>query len=234
MANINLLPWRAEQRERRNREFVLQMVIVGLLSMLTAFLAWTFFNSQLENQREANDIVKQANTALDRNLTEIEELEKTREDIVSRMEVIQSLQGTRPVPVHLFDALVRTLPSNLFLTKISMQDKVLTLVGRADNPNTVSDLLRNLDNTRWLEDSAVKKISNVAPPVAPVQRSENGTVVVADPVAPEANYIQFELTSNLVEVNLAEEDKTDVPVSASAAAPNTNSPTPTPAPAKSS
>lgn len=204
MANINLLPWRAKERERRNREFILQMVIVALLSALASFMVWTFFNSQLESQREANSIVEQANTVLDRNLKEIDELEKTREDIVSRMKVIQSLQGKRPIPVHVFDNLVRSLPSALFLTKISRKDNTLTLEGRADNPNTVSDLLRNLDLTQWLENSAVKKIQNVSAPVVST-KAENGTVIVNKSVAPEAEYIKFVLTSQLVDMNLTED-----------------------------
>lgn len=212
MANINLLPWRAEERERRNREFVLQMLIVALLSMLLAFLGWTYFNSQLESQNEANEIVKQANTALDRNLEEIDELEKKRQDIVSRMEVIQKLQGTRPIPVHVFDSLVRKMPNNMFLTEISLIDKQLTLDGKADSPNTVSTLLRNLDSTRWLDSSAVKSIKTSAETYeteTQLERKEDGTVVSIKPVAPEADYITFKVTSNLVDVDLSEKVKTD-------------------------
>lgn len=208
MASINLLPWRVKERERRNREFLVQMLIVALLSMLLAFLAWTYFDRELSSQHAANDVVKQANVALDRNLKEIAELEKTREEIVSRMKVIQQLQGTRPIPVHVFDNLVRTLPANLFLTEISLSGKTLTLKGRADNPNTVSDLLRNLDLTRWLENSAVSSIVNSATPIEPVKLAADGSpvAIVAASRAPEEDYISFVLTSQMADVNLAEKD----------------------------
>lgn len=209
MARINLLPWREQERARRNREFVMQLVVVALLSLLAAFAAWTFFNAQLESQQEANAVVKQANEALDRDLEQIKELEKTREDIVSRMKVIQDLQGTRPIPVHVFDNLVRVMPANVFLNRISLRGDVLTLEGRADNPNSVSDLLRNIDLTKWLDHSAVKRIENVAPAAPASQRNADGKVIVIETPPPEAEYIKFVMTTKVVQTELDKAKEAD-------------------------
>lgn len=215
MARINLLPWRQEVREKRNKDFMTQMIGVGLVSLLLAFLAWTFFNQQLEQQQEANDVVKQANIALDRDLEQIKELEKTRTDIVSRMKVIQDLQGKRPIPVHILDTLVRTMPANMFFTNVNLKGKVLTISGRADNPNSVSDLLRNLDATRWLENSKVNNIeqntfNNIAARFGAGRQAEaNGATFeegLADKPA-ETEYVTFTMTTNIADINLIEDKK---------------------------
>ena len=45
MARINLLPWREEERARRNKEFITLVVAVTLLSLLAAFATWSYFNN---------------------------------------------------------------------------------------------------------------------------------------------------------------------------------------------
>ena len=84
MARINLLPWRQDERERRNKEFITLVVAVTLLSLLAAFAAWSYFNNELDDQFDANVLVEQKNVRLDGVLTEIDSLEQRREDIISR------------------------------------------------------------------------------------------------------------------------------------------------------
>ena len=64
MARINLLPWRSEERERRNKEFLTLVVAVTLLALLAAFATWSYFNNELEEQRDANDRIAQENSRL--------------------------------------------------------------------------------------------------------------------------------------------------------------------------
>ncbi|WP_227511789.1 PilN domain-containing protein [Psychrobacter sp. ENNN9_III] len=158
MARINLLPWRQEERERSNKEFITLVVAVTLLALLSAFAAWSYFNNELEEQRDANTLIEQENVRLDTVLTEIDSLEQRREDIISRMQVIQDLQGRRPVPVRLWDDIAKAIPSALYLNNLKREGELLTLTGLADNPNVVSSLIRNLDGSEWMDNSAVRNI----------------------------------------------------------------------------
>lgn len=91
-------------------------------------------------------------------LTDIDSLEQRRENIISRMQVIQDLQGRRPVPVRLWDDLAKAIPATLYLNNLKREGDLLTLTGLADNPNIVSSLIRNLDSSKWMGDSAVRNI----------------------------------------------------------------------------
>ena len=91
MARINLLPWRQAERERKNREFLTLAAGILLLSLLAAFAAWSYFNNTLESQQQANEAIKKENANLDKALTEIDTLEKQRDEMISRMKVIQDL-----------------------------------------------------------------------------------------------------------------------------------------------
>lgn len=201
MPRINLLPWRREERERRNKEFITLVAAVTLLALLGAFAAWSYFNNQLSDQRDANALIEQENSRLDVALKEIETLEQRREDIISRMQVIQDLQGRRPIPVHLWDDIAQAIPQALYLTTMKREGDLITLTGMADNPNVVSSLIRNLDNSKWMGNSAVQNIQQnitayqAAPEISAQVPSEDGAP--PRPVYPEDSYVQFVITTQV-------------------------------------
>ena len=199
MARINLLPWRQEERDRRNKEFMTLIVAVTLLTLLAAFASWSYFNNELDEQLDANALIEQENARLDTALTEIDSLEQRREDIISRMQVIQDLQGRRPVPVRLWDDLAKAIPPALYLTNLKREGDVLTLTGLADNPNIVSSLIRNLDSSKWMGNSAVSNIQqNIsAYETAPALNTTTTTGEQPRPVYPEDSYVQFVVTTNV-------------------------------------
>jgi len=200
MARINLLPWREEERARRNKEFITLVVAVTLLSLLAAFATWSYFNNELAEQLDANALIEQENARLDKALVEIDSLEQRREDIISRMQVIQDLQGRRPIPVRLWDDLAKAIPPALYLNNLKREGDVLTLTGLADNPNVVSSLIRNLDSSKWMGDSAVSNIQQniTAYQAAPVL--ENTVTTPGEqprPIYPEDSYVQFVITTKV-------------------------------------
>ena len=199
MARINLLPWRQEERARRNKEFLTLVVAVTLFALLAAFASWSYFNNELDEQRNANVLIEQENARLDKALIEIDSLEQRREDIISRMQVIQDLQGRRPVPVRLWDDLAKAIPPALYLNNLKREGDILTLTGLADNPNVVSSLIRNLDNSKWMGNSAVSNIQqNIsAYTPAPALNEPVTTDGQPRPVYPEDSYVQFVVTTKV-------------------------------------
>ena len=200
MARINLLPWRQEERERRNKEFITLVAAVTLLALLAAFATWSYFNNELEEQRDANALIVKENTRLDVILTDIESLEQRREDIISRMQVIQDLQGRRPVPVRIWDDLAKAIPSELYLTNLKREGDLITLTGNADNPNVISSLIRNLDSSKWMGNSAVSNIQQkiTAYQADPVLNAPATTTNEQPrPIYPEDSYVQFVVTTKV-------------------------------------
>jgi len=68
------------------------------------------------------------------------------------MRVIQALQGNRPVIVHMFDEVVRTLPDGIYYTSLSRKTDNLSIQGRAESNNRISSLMRKLDGSEWFMD----------------------------------------------------------------------------------
>ena len=82
MAKINLLPWRAELREQRKKEFITLNVAIFLLAVVCSGLVWMFFNAKLNDQMTANQQITSANTALDARLKDLDGLQAQRDEIL--------------------------------------------------------------------------------------------------------------------------------------------------------
>ncbi|UOH75295.1 PilN domain-containing protein [Acinetobacter schindleri] len=149
MAKINLLPWRDELRIKRNNEFVAYCVGALLLGMTAAGGSWFYYDQKLQDQEQANQLIISTNQNLDVQLKSLEGLQEQRDAIVERMKLIQGLQTQRPIAVHLIDEIVRVTPSDMYITRFVRSGDKFTIEGKAASPNTVAELLRNLEASTW-------------------------------------------------------------------------------------
>ena len=150
MARINLLPWRAERRKQRQKEFGVMAGLSALAAIALSFLIVSYYNGQISGQNVRNGFLKDRITEVDKQIAEIEELDKKKAKLLARKEVIEQLQANRSQMVHLFDSLVRTIPDGVILTSIKQDDKTLSLTGRSQSNSRVSTYMRNLEGSGWM------------------------------------------------------------------------------------
>ena len=150
MARINLLPWRAERRKARQKEFVGMLGLAALGGVLASFLIVTYYSGRISNQNARNDYLRGEITKVDTQIKEIEELDRKRADLLQRKQVIEELQASRSLMVHLFDELVRTIPEGVRLTSIKQAGSVLTLEGVTQSNARVSSYIRALEGSGWM------------------------------------------------------------------------------------
>ena len=150
MARINLLPWRAERRKSRQKEFVGMLGLAALAGVLVAFLVYSYYGGRISGQAERNDYLRGEITKVDGQIKEIEELDQKKSKLLARKEVIEQLQSNRSQMVHLFDSLVRTIPDGVTLTAIKQEGDILTLSGRSQSNARVSTYMRNLESSGWM------------------------------------------------------------------------------------
>lgn len=168
MAHINLLPWREELRTKRKRDFGVLVAVFALLTALLVVGVHLQINHMIERQEFRNQYLNQEIAKIDKIIREIQELEKTKERLLARMDVIQQLQGSRPQIVHLFDELVGTIPEGVYLTKFKQEGKGLVLDGRAESNARVSAYMRNIDASDWVgKPSLVVVQTSKGKPAAP-------------------------------------------------------------------
>ena len=150
MARINLLPWREERRKARQTQFNILAGTVAGAGAFTVFLLYVAMNTAISIQNQRNDYLSQQITLEDHQIKKIKGLQDTKQALLARMQIIQQLQQSRPIVVHLFDQLVKTLPPGVYLTGVTENGDNLTLDGNAESSARISTYLRNIDASPYL------------------------------------------------------------------------------------
>lgn len=145
MAKINLLPWREAYRGEKKKEFI---TLVGMVLVFAAVVAFGWdrvVNSQIESQFSRNQMLQSEITKLNKQVAEIDELTKRRQNLLDRIKVIQEVQGNRPEIVKIYDEFVRAVPDGVYFTEMVRRGEAISLVGFAKSNSRVSVLMRRLD-----------------------------------------------------------------------------------------
>jgi len=159
MAHINLLPWRAELRQQKKKEFFTVIGGAAIISAGIVLLVHIYVASLIDYQDSRNNLLKRETKVVEGKIKEIQDLEKQKEQLIARMRVIEQLQSNRPEVVHLFDEIAKLIPDGLYITQIKQKDRKVTLVGRAQSNARVSAFMRRLDDSNWFESPTLDVIS---------------------------------------------------------------------------
>lgn len=162
MAKINLLPWRQELRKQRQQEFIAVLMGVVMVAVAIVLFGHMALSKQVSDQEERNQYIQAEIGKLDGQIQEIDILQKRREELLSRMKVIQDLQGRRPVIVRIFDELVRVIPEGVYFSSLQRSGDTFNISGVAESANQVSTLMRNLDASPWFRSPLLSVVAATA------------------------------------------------------------------------
>lgn len=155
---INLLPHRQLRRAQQQRLFAVLAVVVAGLGLAAVVIGQVQLINAKSTQDRRNTFLRAEITKLDKQIAEIKLLRDKTQDLLSRKNVVESLQGNRTEAVRLFDELARRLPDGLYLKSIKQSGDSLTLSGYAQSSARVSSYMRALDETSLFQDPALVEV----------------------------------------------------------------------------
>jgi type IV pilus assembly protein PilN len=130
---------------------VLAAIAVIMLTMLA-------YSQMISAQERRNARLTEEISELQRSIEEIDGLERQKERLLARMEIIEQLQKSRPEIVHLFDEIARQLPEGVYLTGLKQTGSRVEIRGVAQSSTRVSALMRQVDASSWLTDPEVERV----------------------------------------------------------------------------
>jgi type IV pilus assembly protein PilN len=162
MPRINLLPWREADRKKRQRDFGVALA-GGVVAAIACILGTVFvYNSLISSQERRNERLTEEIAQLQKSIEEIDGLERQKERMLARMEIIEQLQKSRPEIVHLFDEVARQLPEGVYLTGMKQQGTKVEVRGVAQSSTRVSALMRQIDASEWMGDPEVERVETTS------------------------------------------------------------------------
>jgi hypothetical protein len=98
---INLLPHREQKRQARQRQFISLALSLGVLGLAVVALVHGVLAAQIDNQKDRNTLLKKEIAKLDEQIKEIDRLRDQIQAVISRKQVVETLQANRSEAVHL-------------------------------------------------------------------------------------------------------------------------------------
>ena len=156
MIRINLL---AGERERPKTKAAVpfdigqKVTLVCSLILVAAALGigWWWWSLDREKARIASDISEaQRETArLQSILHQVSAFDKQKQQLQQRVALIEALRKGQSGGVHMLDEVSKALPEMLWLTQLKQDGGELTIEGRCTTLTALSDLVANLEHSRY-------------------------------------------------------------------------------------
>lgn len=148
---VNLLPYRAERRKALAKRFFIFLGLGGALAAGVIMLVHSFYGVKIASQETRNNVLESRIKLLDK---EIEEIKRLREDtaaMISRKQVVESLQANRSRAVMLLNQIVQP-PGGVFYKGLKQTGTSVTLSGIAMSNTAVSTLIKQIETSDILRD----------------------------------------------------------------------------------
>lgn len=162
MPAVNLLPWREEQRRKRQQRFLFALCVAVLAGAGAVYAARLTVQGLLADQDARNRTLRYEIELLDDQLEDLARLESRRDRLLARMQIIAELQRSRPLAVRLFDELVEILPAGVQLVDVAQNGNRIVLEGMAESNSRVAALMRNIDASPWLQAPRLERVESAA------------------------------------------------------------------------
>lgn len=159
MANINLLPWRAELKLKQKQEYLSILLASAILAAVIMFAISSYFGGQIDAQERRNQYLKQESAILDQKIAELNELKKQKKDLEQRLQLVQDLQESRNLVTQLYNTLADIVPPGVYLVKVEKIERQIKIEGISESNNRLAALVRNIEQVDWFSDASIQTIT---------------------------------------------------------------------------
>ena len=152
MIRINLLPVRHSRRQEAvKNEVIIASIGVALMCMAMGGLYFVV-HGQLSVARAENRALQKRIDQTREIVAEVDEQERMREDVQTKLRVIKKLKANRVGPVHMLDELSQATPEKLQLTAVEEDRGKLGITGVAVTNEVISDFLSSLESSEYFSE----------------------------------------------------------------------------------
>ena len=158
MMRINLLPHREIRRKQQQTQFFMALGVVAFAGAGLTYGVYYYLSNTFDEQVSRNKYLTEEIAKVDKDIAEITRLREQTSSLLSRKQVVETLQGNRSETVHLLDQLVRQLPDGMYLRSVRQQGSKVAINGVTQSQARVSTLMRNLESSQKLGNPALVEI----------------------------------------------------------------------------
>jgi Tfp pilus assembly protein PilN len=134
----------------------------GLILGILVAAGWWFIEDRKLSERKEDVARKQAEAQrLDQIIKEVAEYTKEKDSLQKRIDLINQLKQNQKGPVRLMDRISQDLPDLVWLDKMSVNGGLVSIDGRALNPNSIANFVENIKNDPMFEEPELSAMVQV-------------------------------------------------------------------------
>lgn len=142
--NINLLPWREAQRERRTRKFYVWVAFMLLLGGVIGLLMSQFYQQKLAAQQQRNAYISEHIERLNADIEGVSRYQNDAGRLAEQLAVFQTLQAERLHNVQLFNDIAASVANGVIYQRLSKSGDSISVTATAASERQVSEQLRRI------------------------------------------------------------------------------------------
>lgn len=155
---INLLPWRDELRAQHKKRFI-QLVVLGtLIAVMGQWAVGYYFQQEKGRQQARLNYLEQYISQLDKQIRSLKVAEREHKAILTRLDVVESLQSGRNKTTHFMNLMPELIPEGVYVDKIKMNGKEIEMSGISDSTARLATMLDNLERSPSLKNVEMHSI----------------------------------------------------------------------------
>ena len=145
MIRINLLPYRAERRQKQILQHLAAALGALVLAVVISLTMHWMATSKLSDLQDEYSRLQAQNHALMQEIGKIKDLDKLLADVERKLKLVDQLQHGRFRSLNTFVELARVIPENVWLTSVKDTGSEIKLTGLGESNNAVANFMRALD-----------------------------------------------------------------------------------------
>ena len=135
---------------------LLLAILPGLL--FTGWEFWSLRTDLKEKTAYASDLQRQYD-ALKSIIAEVEEFKKKKQELESKIRVINDLKINQIGPVKVMEHVSRSLPELVWMDRMDVNRNTIRLVGRGQNENAIANFVDNLDKVEGFNEPIFRRMN---------------------------------------------------------------------------
>ena len=140
------------------------IIVVGIAAagILLALGYWFLQKRTLANKKEMVEIRKAEAQKLEAIIAEVEAFQKRKDNLQSRIDLINQLKQNQKGPVRIMDRISQDLPDLVWLDNMTVEGGKITVKGRGLNPNAIANFVENVKNDPYFEEPELQNVTEAS------------------------------------------------------------------------
>lgn len=158
MSNINLLPWRIEDKKKKKRTFIAALAVSLIVVSVFSFVGNRFIDMKIDAQNSRNQFLQRETIIIENRIAEIRDIKKEKQSLKLRINAIKTLEKQRNSVTRLFNTLVDVTPVGIYLSEITYSKDQIMTKGVSESNKRLATMVRNIDASDWLSDASISSV----------------------------------------------------------------------------